>query len=156
MRALALQGGLVNKVFIQSRSQNLFYRLYNCTSQIIVIVITAVIISFFTDVQISDLSFTFYSIVTVSVIFTIWLIIFNTGNTKVIEHGVEFNEQGVSYIHYGNKQTILWSNFQGFCLKGKFPRLVLLSNSIGKNIEFNYYAFSSSQRQEIFTYLSAK
>ncbi|MGJ8694664.1 MAG: hypothetical protein ACSHW0_19575 [Thalassotalea sp.] len=146
----------MNKVYKQSRSQNLFYRLYNSASQVFAIIFTTAIIAFFTDVQLSNLSFSLYSIVAISIIFTLWLIVFNTGKSKVIEHGIELNEQGISYIHYGNKQTVLWGNFQGFCLKGKFPRLVLLSNSIGKDIEFNYYAFSSSQRQEIFTYLSAK
>jgi len=146
----------VNKIYIQSRSQNIFYRLYSSAIQIFSMLFTAAIIAFFTEIQISDLSFSLYLIIGVSIIFTIWLIIFNSGKSKVIEHGIEINQQGISYLHYGGKQTVLWENFNGFRLKGKFPRLVLLLSSAGNNIEFNYYAFSSIQRKEMFKYLSAK
>jgi len=89
-------------------------------------------------------------------VFSIWLLVFNSGKSKVIEHGLELNEQGITYISYGDKITIEWSNFVGFNVINKFPRFISLKSSDSKNIEFSYYMFSSAQRRELFGYLEAK
>lgn len=146
----------MEKLYVQSRSQNLFYRVYMSATQIFSILITAGIITLFTDTPLTNLSFSLYAILGIAAIYTIWLMVFNSGKSKVIEHGIELSDKGVSYIHYGSKKTILWANYNGFSIKRKFPRLVLLLSSDNINIEFNYYAFSSEQRTEIFNYLGSK
>jgi hypothetical protein len=87
---------------------------------------------------------------------TLWLVAFNSGQSKVIEYGVESTDEGVSFILYCAKQTILWADFAGFTIKNKLPRSIILKNTSSQNIEFSYHTFSSEQRRELFRVLSTK
>lgn len=146
----------MNKVYIQSRLQNLFYRLYNSASQVFWLVCAATIIPLFTDRYLSNLSVTISILIGLAIIYTVWLNIFNSGKNNLVEHGVKISDKGISYLHYGTSKTISWANFKGYSVKGIFPRLVLLSGSDGEVIYFQYYAFSSKQRNEIFDHLKSK
>ena len=146
----------MNKTFIQSRAQSVFHRLYQCVTQLFWVVVPVLLIVTFTGESVDTLDFTIYSIFGIAVLFTLWLLIFNSGKSKVIEHGLELNETGVSYINYGSKYFIAWDNFSGFKIKNWFPRMIVLQSSNSKEIEFCYYAFSSDQRREIFDSLRSK
>ena len=146
----------MNKVFVQSRSQYLFNWFYTSTLQIVTCLISAVVISMLTDSPLNNLSLSLSTIIVLSVVYIIWIMIFNSGKSEIILHGLELDENGVTYIHSGSKETISWANFKGLIIKNRFPRLVILRSSNNKNIEFNYYVFSSKQRMAIFNYLSSK
>jgi len=114
------------------------------------------LLTIFTDVFPGNMLSNFYTIVVVSIIILIWLMVFNSGQSKIIENGIELTEEGVTYISYGAKLTIKWSSFSGCSIKNHFPRIILLKSFDGKNIEFSYYMFSSDQRSELFDYLAVK
>jgi hypothetical protein len=114
------------------------------------------LLAVFTDFLPDNMLIDFYTVVAITVVFSVWLMIFNSGKTKIIEHGLELTEEGITYINYGDMLTIKWSSFVGFNIKNRFPRLILLKSSDNRNIEFSYYVFSSAQRRELFGYLRDK
>ncbi len=143
-------------LIIQSRGQGIFNRVYTMLTQFIWYIVIGLFVAVFTDIYPKDILFNLSVLLTLTMVFSFWLLIFNSGKSKVIEHGLELNEQGITYIIYGDKLTIEWSNFVGFNVINKFPRFISLESSSGKNIEFSYYTFSSAQRRELFYYLEAK
>ena len=143
-------------LIIQSRGQGIFNRVYTMLTQFIWYIVIGLFVAVFTDIYPKDILFNLSVLLTLTMVFSFWLLIFNSGKSKVIEHGLELNEQGITYITYGDKLTIEWSNFVGFNVINKFPRFISLESSSAKNIEFSYYTFSSAQRRELFCYLEAK
>jgi hypothetical protein len=143
-------------LIIQSRGQGIFNRVYTMLTQFIWYIVIGLFVAVFTDIYPKDILFNLSVLLTLTMVFSFWLLIFNSGKSKVIEHGLELNEQGITYITYGDKLTIEWSNFVGFNVINKFPRFISLESSSAKNIEFSYYTFSSAQRRELFYYLEAK
>ena len=86
-------------------------------------------------------------------LFTLWLMVFNTGAGKVIEHGLAINEQEITYIHYGNNKSVSWQDYNGFTItKGWFKQIVILSKS-HQDIVFDYYTFSKAQRERLLSAL---
>jgi len=143
-------------LIIQSRGQGIFNRIYTTFTQFIWYIAIGLLVAIFTDNYPKDILYSLSVLLTLTMVFSIWLLVFNSGKSKVIEHGLELNEQGITYISYGDKITIEWSNFVGFNVINKFPRFISLKSSDSKNIEFSYYMFSSAQRRELFGYLEAK
>jgi hypothetical protein len=143
-------------LIIQSRGQGIFNRVYTMFAQFIWYIIIGLFFAVYTDIYPKDILFNLSVLLTLTIVFSVWLLIFNSGKSKVIEYGLELNEQGITYISYGDKLTIEWSNFVGFNVINKFPRFISLESSNGKNIEFGYYTFSSAQRREFFGYLETK
>ena len=96
------------------------------------------------SVQIT-LLFSFIVISSVS----IWLFVFNRGDSAVIEYGIEMSDEGITYIRYGSKTKIKWCDFDELQIKNKWPRMILLKSKEGEIIEFCYYTFSSEQRRKL-------
>ena len=143
-------------LIIQSRYQGIFNRIYLMFAHFFWYIAIGGVLALFTEKYPDDITTSLYTLVAVIVAFSIWLAIFNTGRSKIIEHGLELTEQGVTYINYGDKLTIKWTSFVGFTIKNRFPRLVLLKSADSEHIEFSYYMFSSTQRREMFQYLANK
>lgn len=143
-------------LIIQSTRQSIFDRIYTIFAQFFWYIAITLFFALFTNSFPSNITFGFYTILAITVIITIWLVIFNTGESKIIEHGLELNDQGITYIDYGNKLTIKWTDFVGFHIKKRLPRSVTIKSSDSKDIEFSYYMFSYAQRKKVFEYLAAK
>jgi hypothetical protein len=154
--ALALHGGYVHKTFIQSQFQSIFNRLYLGLIQFFWMILPLILMPMLMDEPFKDLSFTIYGLFIGIALITLWLMIFNTGKSKLIGHGLKFDDNGIVYMNYGSNKTIEWGNFKGFIVKNNFPRMVVLSSNDKNNIEFSYYTFGSNQRREIFDYLELK
>jgi hypothetical protein len=87
---------------------------------------------------------------------TLWLYVFNSGDSQVIEYGFEITESEICYIKYGVRHSIMKSNFISMSIQNSCPKLIRLKAIKGSNIEFSYYTFSLEQRNEIFNSLSNK
>lgn len=146
----------MQKIYIQSQFQSIFNRIYLSFIQFFWMVIPLILIPLFMDKPFKDLSVSIYSILIGIISVTVWLMVFNSGKSKLIGHGISFDEQGVNYTNYGSNKTIKWDDFNGLTIKNKLPRLVVLSSLNKNNIEFSYYTFSSEQRKEIFEFLYLK
>ena len=143
-------------LIIQSRSQGMFDRVYTMFTQFIWYIVIGIFVAIFTDIYPKDILFNLSILVIITMAVSIWLLVFNSGKSKVIEHGLDLNEQGITYISYGDKVTINWSDFVGFNVINRFPRFISLKSSGSQKIKFSYYMFSSAQRRELFGYLEAK
>ncbi|WDD97212.1 hypothetical protein [Thalassomonas actiniarum] len=143
-------------LLIQSRGQNIFNRFYLLFSQFFWMFIGGALVALINQQSIDYISYFLYPAIMLFTLYTLWLIVFNSGKSKIIEYGLALDEQEISYIKYGSKQKIAWSDFTGFEIKHGFPRMVLLKSADKQNIVFSYYTFSSSQRRALFDYLSAK
>lgn len=143
-------------LIIQSRRQGIFNRMYTIFAQYIWYIAIGLLIAIFTEIYPKNILSNLITVLSLIIVFSAWLAIFNSGESKIIEHGLAIDDQGITYISYGDKVTIEWSNFIGFNVKNSFPRLVSLKSSTSKNIEFSYYMFSSTQRRELFGCLAEK
>ncbi|GHE83562.1 hypothetical protein [Thalassotalea profundi] len=145
-------------VLIQSRYQNIFNRFYLGSINYFWALLPLIILPLFFDKHSNNLGIELYviSFIVPLVAITLWLVVFNSGQSKIIEYGLEANENGISFIKYGSKQTINWSDFAGFVIINRLPRLIILKGANDQNIEFSYYTFSSEQRKELFQVLSTK
>jgi len=143
-------------LIIQSRGQGIFDRFYTLFTQFIWYIALVLFIAIFTEYYPKDLLNNFTVPFFLVMAFSIWLWVFNSGESKLIEHGLELNDEGITYISYDDKVTIEWSNFVGVRVINNFPRYILLNSSSGDNIQFSYFMFSSAQRTKLFDYLEKK
>jgi hypothetical protein len=148
-----IKRNLVYMLIIQSRGQGIFNRVYTVLTQFIWYIVIGLFVAVFTDNYPKDILFNLSVVLTLLLFFSIWLLVFNSGKTKVIEHGLELNEHGITYINYGDRVTVSWSDFVGFNVINRLHRFILLKSSGSENIEFSFYMFSSAQRRELFDYL---
>jgi len=148
----------MQKVYRQSRWQNIIYRM-NQSVLLSMSVIIGVIIAATFNLQQQDSYQALHIYIVLFVLLTVWLAVFNTGKEKLIEHGVDISDYGISYINYGEKETMSWQNYHGFEISSAFLglfRTVILKGRDQQRITFNYYAFSSLQRREIIVTLRMK
>ncbi len=148
----------MQKVYRQSRWQNIIYRM-NQSVLVSMSVIIGVIIAATFNLQQQDSYQALHIYIVLFVLLTVWLAVFNTGKEKLIEHGVDISDYGISYINYGEKETMSWQNYHGFEISSAFLglfRTVILKGRDQQRITFNYYAFSSLQRREIIKTLRMK
>ena len=87
---------------------------------------------------------------------TLWLLLFNSGSSKVTEYGFSIDDDGFTFIRYGEKQHINWANYEGYKLTRSVPKYVEIKNNQGQNISFSFYTFSSEQRNLLFETLNNK
>ena len=148
----------MQKVYRQSRWQNIIYRM-NQSVLLSMSVIIGVIIAATFNLQQQDSYQALHIYIVLFVLLTVWLAVFNTGKEKLIEHGVDISDYGISYINYGEKETMSWQNYHGFEISSAFLglfRTIILKGRDQQRITFNYYAFSSLQRREIIVTLRMK
>ena len=146
----------MRKIYIQSQFQSIFNRFYLGLINFFWVILPLLLLPILTDKPLGDLSFYVYGLFIGIAVITLWLMVFNSGKSKLVGHGLEFDQNGIIYTNYGSNKTINWGDFDGFSVKNNFPRLVILLSTNKENIQFSYYTFSSDQRREIFDYLGAK
>ena len=146
----------MSKTYTQSQFQSVFNRFYLCSIQFLWMILPLVLLPILMDEPFKDLSVYIFGLFIGVTVITLWLMLFNSGKSKLIGHGLKFDENGIIYTNYGSVMTINWECFDGFTVKNNFPRLVVLLSKNKENIEFSYYTFSSEQRREIFDYLGEK
>jgi hypothetical protein len=141
----------VRIILTQSRFQNVFNRIYLGMHSYFWVVLPMLILPVLWEQEVNwdsvqlILLFGFIAISFVS----IWLFVFNRGDSAVIEYGIEMDDEGITYIKYGSKTQIKWCDFDELQIKNKWPRMILLKSKEGEKIEFCYYTFSSEQRRKL-------
>ncbi|WP_231757866.1 hypothetical protein [Microbulbifer elongatus] len=141
----------MNKVFFQSRTQDAVSRIIQSSIYAIVLLVTCYSGSIFLDFPINEIYlkiYTFGFFVFQMAIFT-WLVLFNTGGDKVVEHSLEITQDKVRYTDFGDVTDLDRSDIKSVNLK-IFPSInfVILGLS-GRKIEFPYFTFNSEQRRSI-------
>lgn len=153
----------MKKVYQQSRWQNIIYRINQSALLFMSIILVAIITAIFSlkEPDLNQKSLYLYAGIYIGIpaLLIIWLAVFNTGKGKLIEHGIEVSDCAMSYINYGEKETMSWQDYHGFGVSSTFLglfRTVILKGRDQQRITFNYYAFSSIQRREIIDTLRMK
>jgi hypothetical protein len=134
----------------QSRGQYIFNRIYTESISIVIIIFTISLIGLFSQDE-PDFDFDFvYFAIGVPVVFALWLSIFNSGESKIVENGITIDKESFSYIRFNEKDIIKWSQYDGYKITKGWLRNVIIKRKEGSDIVFGYYTFSSEQRIEIF------
>lgn len=86
---------------------------------------------------------------------TVWFAFFNRGEIKITEYAFEITDSELRYIRYDVKKCIRLDDYDGYDIRYRFPRTITIKSKQFEDIEFSYYTFSSVQRRELFSHLSA-
>lgn len=132
----------------QSRGQYIFNRIYTESISIVIVIFTISVICLFSQDK-PDFSFVYFA-VGVPVVFALWLSIFNSGESKIVENGITIDKESFSYIRFNEKDIIKWSQYDGYKITEGWDRNVIVKRKEGSNIVFGYYTFSSEQRKKLF------
>lgn len=97
------------------------------------------------------------ALVVIFLVTTLWLLIFNSDKSRVIEYGLIFDDKGVCYVEYGSKKTLEWHQCEGVVVTSArdYPRVITIKSKNKDDIAFGYYVFSRKQREAIFRHISA-
>ncbi|PKG75812.1 hypothetical protein CXF86_05080, partial [Shewanella sp. GutCb] len=132
----------------QSRGQYIFNRIYTESISIVIIIFTISVIGLFSQDE-PNFDFVYFAI-GVPVVFALWLSIFNSGESKIVENGITIDKESFIYIRFNEKDIIKWSQYDGYKITGGWLRDVIIKRKGGSDIVFSYYTFSSEQRTKIF------
>ncbi|MCL1059425.1 hypothetical protein L2729_15745 [Shewanella gelidimarina] len=136
----------------QSRSQYIFNLIYTQSINLAVGIFVISAISMFSQ---DEPSFdVIYVVAGAPAIFALWLSVFNSGESKIVENGIIINQEGFTYVRFNERNTIKWSQYDGYTITGSWLRIISIKRKAGSNIAFSYYTFSSNQRRKVFDYLS--
>jgi len=95
-------------------------------------------------------------LISIPTLITIWLVIFNSGKSKVSECEIELSDSGITFNSYGEIKKILWSELLSLKFGYGFTILVIIRGKDDSKIVFDYFAFSKKQRQQIFKMIREK
>jgi len=144
-------------VFEQSRAQNIINKMYLWGGRYLIFAIPAVVVGLFYQDDISHIKYFFIALVVIFLVTTLWLLIFNSDKSRVIEYGLIFDDKGVCYVEYGSKKTLEWHQCEGVVVTSArdYPRVITIKSKNKDDIAFGYYVFSRKQREAIFRHISA-
>ena len=89
----------------------------------------------------------------VNILIPLWLLLFNTGNSKVDSFSITIDDQNILVSTYGEVQKIDKASYCGYKVTSQYPKQIQLLEANGEHIEFSYYALNKEQRNRLFDYL---
>ena len=89
----------------------------------------------------------------VNILIPLWLLLFNTGNSKVDSFSITIDDQNILVSTYGEVQKIDKASYCGYKVTSQYPKQIQLLEANGEHIEFSYYALNKEQRNCLFDYL---
>mgnify|MGYP006167581633 FL=1 len=89
----------------------------------------------------------------VNILIPLWLLLFNTGNSKVDSFSITIDDQNILVSTYGEVQKIDKASYCGYKVTSQYPKQIQLLEANGEHIEFSYYALNKEQRNSLFDYL---
>lgn len=91
----------------------------------------------------------------VAVLVSVWLMLFNSGKSKIVEYSLELNSDGIHLTEFGKTKSVLWNDYAGYSVGG-LPKTVSIKTPLNGELEFGYFVFSQGQRNRIFEALKFK
>ena len=89
----------------------------------------------------------------VNILIPLWLLLFNTGNSKVDSFSITIDDQNILVSTYGEVQKIDKASYCGYKVTSQYPKQIQLLEANGEHIEISYYALNKEQRNRLFDYL---
>jgi hypothetical protein len=81
--------------------------------------------------------------------------IFNSGKSKIDEYAIEFDEEGVYYHHMSNVDSLSWSQYLKYEIKGVLEKTLTIYGK-DKKISFSLPLFDPGQQKTIISELNRK
>lgn len=89
----------------------------------------------------------------VNILIPLWLLLFNTGKSKVDSFSITIDDQNILVSTYGEVQKIDKASYYGYKVTSQYPKQIQLLEANGEHIVFSYYALNKEQRNSLFDYL---
>ncbi|MEL4293482.1 hypothetical protein [Shewanella xiamenensis] len=89
----------------------------------------------------------------VNILIPLWLLLFNTGKSKVDSFSITIDDQNILVSTYGEVQKIDKASYCGYKVTSQYPKQIQLLEANGEHIVFSYYALNKEQRNRLFDYL---
>jgi len=140
--------------YIQSRMQGILNLLYVFHCKMLI-----ASLAFLISIAFSNPEYIYLYVITwlcIPVIVILWLSVFNTGASKVIERGLIINSESVTYINFDEQNTIKWSEFDGFEVSKKLMKQITIRSKKHADIVFGFYEFSPRQKESFLNTLNNK
>lgn len=134
--------------FNQSRFQDYFSRCYEALLYLVYFCVAAYVLKSVLSVDIGLVQG-----VIVSLLITVTTLIFIKINFKSGSQSLEITDEKIIYMDDQYSTTIERKDYEGYKITKFFPHRVVIQNKVYGETSFSYYAFSSSQRKQIFTLL---
>lgn len=136
--------------------QSIFHRSRKAFFSAVTLFVSVAVFSYFGYVPTDGvIKFYLVGLVAIPVLFTLWLALFNSGESKIDEHSIEFSCDGINYSHMSSMETILWPNYNNFRISGIFNKKLTIYGK-GNKISFDINLFNAKQQKGIIATLSKK
>ncbi|MFG0455750.1 hypothetical protein [Shewanella mangrovisoli] len=89
----------------------------------------------------------------VNILIPVWLLLFNTGNSKIDSFSITIDDQKILVSTYEEVQKMNRASYCGYNVTSQYPKKIQLLEANGEHIEFSYYALNKEQRNRLFDYL---
>ncbi|MCT8868744.1 hypothetical protein [Shewanella xiamenensis] len=89
----------------------------------------------------------------VNILIPLWLLLFNTGKSKIDSFSITIDDQNILVSTYDEVQKIDKASYCGYKVTSHYPKQIQLLEANGEHIEFSYYALNKEQRNRLFDYL---
>ncbi|MFB2648327.1 hypothetical protein [Shewanella mangrovisoli] len=89
----------------------------------------------------------------VNILIPVWLLLFNTGKSKIDSFSITIDDQKMLVSTYEEVQQINRASYCGYRVTSQYPKQIQLLEANGEHIEFSYYALNKEQRNRLFDYL---
>lgn len=89
----------------------------------------------------------------VNILIPLWLLLFNTGKSKIDSFSITIDDQNILVSTYDEVQKIDKASYCGYKVTSHYPKQIQLLEANGEHIEFSYYALNKEQRNSLFDYL---
>ncbi|MDK1288448.1 hypothetical protein [Pseudoalteromonas umbrosa] len=146
------------KLIIQSRLQNVIDRAYKvaCFSLLQFAIASLCILAFDVRVNQDQIHVALVFIAFIVTVPPIWLAIFNTGKSRMVEHGVKLSEDSFELIRLGESSLLSRSEIIEFKVAyGLLGKQLSITDKSQNTIRFGYYVFNARQKRQIIAYLQA-
>ncbi|MDE3270931.1 hypothetical protein [Pseudoalteromonas sp. G4] len=141
-------------VFVQSRIQGVKFRIYTYIMKFGLPLLIPFIVSMVKGEKTFALQYLCFLLI-VAVLVSVWLMLFNSGKSKIVEYSLELNSDGIHLTEFGKTKSVLWNDYAGYSVGG-LPKTVSIKTPLNGELEFGYFVFSQGQRNRIFEALKFK
>lgn len=120
----------------QGRCQSIFNRLYTESIKLLIGFIVIMLFGLFLNDEPNFAIILFAFLLPILV--TLWLGVFNTGASKIIDHGLNISNTHITYINFGKKRTIALHDYNGYEITKGWLKQIIICSKENQNIVFDY------------------
>ncbi|MBE0367816.1 hypothetical protein [Pseudoalteromonas aurantia] len=140
--------------FVQSNTQGIKFRIYTYVMKLALPTLVPFILSIANGEETFAIQYLCF-LLAAALLVSMWLLIFNTGESKIDAYSIELNKSGIFLTKFGESKSLLWRDYTGFSIGG-IPKNITVKNNQGIEFLIGYYMFNSDQSAQIIAVLKAR